>query len=138
MAFWIILGFIFIVFELGHPGAFLFLSFSIGSFLAYLVGFFHSSILLQSTVFLVGSLIGLKYLKYKYKDILKDKNFKTNSEALIGKPAIILKNESNKFIGVKVAGQRWSAKFDKELDLENDEIVVKEVKGSHLILGRKE
>lgn len=136
---WILGVLLFALLEIGHPGLFLFLSFSFGSLFALTTDLFGFSFPIQIIVFFASSLIGFLLLKYNMYLILP-KELKTNSSALVGKSVLFLKDLGNGVFEVKVEGQIWSAKFEKNnlnlSDLAVGICVVKDVKGCHLIIGR--
>jgi len=134
---WIILGLFFLIAELGHPGAFLFLSFSIGAFIAFLGSIFTQNLLLQIFSFFLGSILGFMLLKSRS---LKwaPKETKTNVEALIGKKPQSIKFLEKDIFEVKIEGQIWTARFENNYQIPLEEIIIKRIKGCHLIIGKRD
>lgn len=123
--FWIIFSLFFLLFELGAPGLFYSLAFSLGSLLAAVVCFFEFSLSLQLTVFLSGSVAALFFLKKIVTDLTSTKpELQTNVAALIGKEAIVIKHQTAAHPAqVKVAGQIWTAQSINQEPLINHQLV---------------
>jgi membrane protein implicated in regulation of membrane protease activity len=133
MYWWLVLTFIFLVGELGHPGLFFFLSCGIGSLGAAFIAT-HYSLILQCSVFLFTTLIILFVLKRWIKK--NNHVIATNVHALIGKQAIVLVSLNAFKPGlVKIQGEQWSARSLNETEIEIGQMVeVIAVKGSHVIV----
>lgn len=129
--FWLVACLFFFVAEMGHPGLFYFLSFSIGSAVAAISTFWLDGFITHFFIFLLGSCIGLAVLKCWVKK-QKSVSTKTNAEALIGKVGTVISVDN---LQVKVAGEVWSADSASKLE-KGDKIVVVEVKGCKLIIKK--
>lgn len=110
--FWLVVAILFLILEIGSPGLFYFLSFCLGAVLSAIVSLYYDSSMLQSIVFLAGTIIALVILKYGIRSWKHaNKLHPTNIYALQGKHGIVLQEITAKNPGlVKVEGQEWSAK----------------------------
>lgn len=134
---WLIAAGIFLIVEIMTTG-FLIFWLAIGALLAMIVSFITESILIQTIVFVITSVILIfltKPLINKY--ISTSDTPSTNSYSLIGKHGIvIIPIEPLKSVGqVKVNGEIWSAKSDNnEIISQNSEIEVLKIDGVKLIV----
>lgn len=111
---WLIIGLLFLFFELFTPGLFFFLSFFLGSLGAALLSYYEFSLLMQIISFFAGSFASLILLFI----ILKRSNYlgprrgqSTNFFALQGKHAEVIKEIKPMQVGlIKIGGEIWSAK----------------------------
>jgi len=132
---WIFISLAFLIAELGHPGAYFFLSFSIGSFVSFLYSIWCVDTIEQIILFFVSSMLGFILLQTFVK-IAQPKETKTGVDALIGKKIDSIQKIHGSLFEVKISGQLWNAKFEHDQVLDISEIIVKQVKGTHLILGK--
>lgn len=111
---WLFLTVIFLLLELGHPGLFFFLSFSIGSFLALLATLLEVSFFYQLLTMLGGTLFAVGVLHYflrKTKQLNRAHEPKTNMFALQGKTGVALTDITEHSLGrIKVGSEEWSAR----------------------------
>jgi membrane protein implicated in regulation of membrane protease activity len=111
---WLLSAFIFLIFELGHPSLFLYLSFFCGSLLAFCASFLSYSLLHQLMFMVVGtavSLIILGCFLRRTKQLNLNNEPKTNMYALQGKRGYVLKEITSISMGeVKIGAERWSAR----------------------------
>jgi membrane protein implicated in regulation of membrane protease activity len=109
--FWIIVAGFFFIAEIATVGFLLFWV-GVGALLALIVTLFTGNILIQTTVFVISSIVlilATKPLVNKFTK--KDKFIPTNIYSIIGKKGIVLE-EINPVLEtgtVKVAGEVWSA-----------------------------
>jgi len=136
--FWLIAALLFLLFEVGSPGLFLFLSFSFGSLAGAIANYYGFSIVPQSLAFLAGTLMSLFVLRYWLLAKLNEgkPHIRTNVHALHGKQGVILKAIEPSGVGqVKVRGEIWSARSAHNIViLKGAKIVVIRVSGSHVIV----
>lgn len=139
--FWLVLLVILIIIEL-MTMALTTVWFAGGALVAAIVAGLNGPLWLQLVVFVVVSLVLLFFtrpiaVKYFNKDRVK-----TNSEALIGKQAIVISEIDNiEGIGqVTVGGQEWSARsVDDEAKLPVGAVVyIRDISGVKLIVEEKE
>ena len=136
---WLLLTVIFLLLELGHPGLFFFLSFSIGSFLALLatlleVSFFYQLLsMLGGTFFAVGV---LHYFLKKTKQLNNAHEPKTNMFALQGKTGVALTDITEHSLGrIRVGSEEWSARTQATYLIHaGSYIEVVAVRGCHCIV----
>ena len=133
---WIFISLAFLIAELGHPGAYFFLSFSIGSFVSFLYSIWCVDTIIQQIIlFFVSSVLGF-ILLHTFVKIAQPKETKTGVDALIGRKIDSIKQIQDNLFEVKISGQIWNAKFEHNQVVDISEIIVKQVKGTHLILGK--
>lgn len=107
--FWTVLGLFLLMFELGHPGLFLFVSFFLGALSAAGVGLYGLSFLMQCVFFLLGSLVAFLFLR-RWLVHEQKHGHRSNVYALQGKEAVIVTAiAQNDFGHVKVNGELWRA-----------------------------
>lgn len=140
--FWLVIAIFFLLLEMGSPGLFFFLSFFFGAIFAAGSTMLTDSQVLQSLVFLLGSIFSFLVLHFWVKRrFLKSKNIEnTNFYALIGKQAKVIKTILPLEVGaVKVSGEIWSAKsLDGSVVLQGSNVEIIEIKGVTLIVKQVE
>lgn len=135
---WLIAAGIFFIAEIATTG-FLIFWLGLGSLLAMIISFFTDSILIQTTIFVISSVILILLTKpiiNKYVD--KGESFVTNAYSLIGKIGIVTTpiNAVEATGQVKVNGEIWSAKADTDI-IEGTEVEVLKIDGVKLIVTPK-
>lgn len=112
--------------------------FAFGSFVAYILSFFVSDILVQTIIFLVSSIVLLMFTRPIVKKFLVNEEVKTNADMLIGKRCIVTKEITRNETGeVKVNGQYWTAKANKKIKAGSEAIILS-IEGVKLIVKEKE
>ncbi len=112
--------------------------FAFGSFVAYILSFFVSDILVQTIIFLVSSIVLLIFTRPIVKKFLVNEEVKTNADMLIGKRCIVTKEITRNETGeVKVNGQYWTAKANKKIKAGSEAIILS-IEGVKLIVKEKE
>lgn len=135
---WLIAAGIFFIAEIATTG-FLIFWLGLGSLIAMIISFFTDSILIQTTIFVISSVILILLTKpiiNKYVD--KGESFVTNAYSLIGKIGIVTTpiNAVEATGQVKVNGEIWSAKADIDI-IEGTEVEVLKIDGVKLIVTPK-
>lgn len=135
---WLIAAGVFFIAEIATTG-FLIFWLGIGSLIAMITSFFTDSILIQTTIFVISSVILILLTKpiiNKYVD--KGESFATNAYSLIGKTGIVITsiNTVEATGQVKVNGEIWSAKADTDI-MQGTEIEVLKIDGVKLIVTPK-
>jgi len=133
--FWLILALIFLFAEVGTPGLFFFVAFSIGFFITALLAFLGFSFVIQCWSAIICSLLAFWILRY-YFSVKGGRRVGTNVEALIGKRGVVLKTiEPNKIGKVKIGGEVWSAVSKDTTVLQPQAVVeVVDVEGNKLVV----
>ena len=137
--FWLLVAMLFLFLEMGSPGLFFFVSFFFGALICAGSTFITSSLIAQSIIFLLGSIVSFLILHFWVRRKLKSKESeRTNIYALTGKQAKVLKKISPPDSGkVKVYGEIWSARSLSDEVIEQDEYVeIVDVRGSHLYVKK--
>ena len=112
--------------------------FAFGALVALISTFFVNSLLVQTTLFLLTSVILLYFTKPIAKKYLKSGNEKTNVDSLIGLRGIVVDEISKHSDGqVKVKGQIWTAFSDEDINLDED-VIVEEVRGVKMKVKKEE
>ena len=110
--FWLIAAGIFFVFEMITVG-FLVFWLGIAALITMVVSFFTDSIVIQTAVFVISSILLIFLTKPFVKKFMNSKdNLATNAYSIIGKNGIVTK-DINSTLGtgqVKIDGETWSAK----------------------------
>jgi membrane protein implicated in regulation of membrane protease activity len=133
---WLIVALIFILLEIGHPGLFLFLSFSAGALVSAGISALGSDLMPQIIGFFVSTVAAFFILTTWVKKT-SPHTPKTNVYALQGKKGIVIAEINPTAPGsVKVAGEIWSARAAQEdATISVDTIVeIITVRGVHLIV----
>ena len=133
---WLILSVLGFIFEMGHPGLFFFLSFSIGALLAAISTSCISSIATQVVILFIGTLLGFFMLKSwlkNHRDFVQDAQ-NTNVYALAKKCGSITFADGD-IVQAKVDGQIWTVRSDDRFKV-GDNVQVLDVKGCKLIVKR--
>lgn len=133
---WLILAGVFLIGEVMTAG-FLIFWLSVGSLIAMIVSFFTDSIIIQTSIFVISSVILIFATKPLVKKFAKVETVLTNAKSLIGKKGIVTVDiDSIKSTGqVKIDGEIWSAIGENETDIpKGTEIEVLEIKGVKVIV----
>ena len=133
---WLILAGIFVIGEVITSG-FLIFWFSLGSLIAMIVSFFIPDVIVQTTVFLISSVILILATKPLVKKFANIDTIKTNAQSIIGKKGLVTKDiNSIKATGqVKIEGELWSAIGKDDMDIpKGTEVEVSEIKGVKVIV----
>lgn len=133
---WLILAGVFLIGEVMTAG-FLIFWLSIGSLIAMIVSFFTDSIIIQTSIFVISSVILIFATKPFVKKFAKVETVLTNAKSIIGKKGIVTVDiNSIKSTGqVKIDGEIWSAIGEDETDIpKGAEIEVLEIKGVKVIV----
>ena len=133
---WLILAGIFVIGEVITSG-FLIFWFSLGSLIAMIVSFFIPDVIVQTTVFLISSVILILATKPLVKKFANIDTIKTNAQSIIGKKGLVTKDiNSIKATGqVKIEGELWSAIGKDDMDIpKGTEVEVVEIKGVKVIV----
>ena len=133
--FWLIAAGIFFIGEMVTVG-FLVFWLGVGALLAMLVSFITDSIVIQTVVFAISS-IALIFLtkplisKYISKEIVP-----TNTDSLIGKKGIIIKEIGTNVGQVKVSGEVWTAISDNDIAIDKGtEVEILRIDGVKLVVS---
>lgn len=135
---WLIASGIFFLIEIATVG-FLIFWLGIGAMIAMIASFFTDSLLIQTAIFVISSILLIPLTKpiiNKYFD--DEKSISTNVYSLIGQTGIVI-NSINSFdtIGqVKVNGEIWSAKANENIK-QGTEVEVLKIDGVKLIVKTK-
>ena len=111
--------------------------FAFGSLITVFVSLYFDSIIIQTVVFILASLLGLVLTK-PITSKLKAKKFEpTNLDRFIGKSGVVIKKISYNQKGeVKVLDTIWSAISDDELEV-GDKVIVEKIEGVKLIVKKE-
>lgn len=133
---WLILAGIFAIGEVITTG-FLIFWLSLGSLIAMVVSFFIPDIIVQTTIFLISSVILILATKPLVKKFANIETVKTNAYSIIGKKGIVTNdiNSINSTGQVKIEGELWSAIGKDDMDIpKGTEVKVNEIKGVKVIV----
>ncbi len=133
---WLILAGVFVIGEVLTSG-FLIFWFGLAALIAMAVSFITDNIIIQTTVFLISSVILILATKPLVKKFAKVETTKTNAFSLIDKKGIVTKDISsiNSTGQVKVEGELWSATGENDMEIsKGTEVKIKEITGVKLIV----
>ncbi len=133
-AIWIVLCGIFLIGEIFTVSFLLFWP-GIGAFLAFITYLLGFSLKVQIAVFVISTALMLIFMKPLVKKLFKTHDTPMNSDAIIGKHAIVIKKIDNlESTGqVKVNGELWSAlSDDDEIIDENSAVEIVGLEGVKL------
>lgn len=133
---WLILAGVFLICEVLTTG-FLIFWLALGSLIAMIVSLFTDNIIIQTTVFLISSVILILATKPLIKKFANIETVKTNAQAIIGKKGLVTKDISsiNASGQVKVNGEIWSATGINDMDIpKNTKVEIVEIKGVKVIV----
>jgi membrane protein implicated in regulation of membrane protease activity len=112
--YWIVIAFVLLLFEVGHPGLFFFSAFSAGALITAFASLWLHSWIAQCSVFLVATLSSLFILRYFVAPYIHkgQEHYHSNVYALIGKRGMVLEAITSDTPGkVKVDGEVWVARL---------------------------
>jgi len=137
--FWSIVIIVFVVIEL-LTTQLVTLWFAFGAFASLILETFGMSFNMQIAAFLIVSIISLMITYPLLKKFKKKETLSLNADMLIGECGVVIseKIDERTFGQVKVKTQIWSALTDDGVILHNEEIIVKNIEGAHLVVSRKE
>ena len=136
---WLVAALLFLIFEMGHPGLFFWLSFSLGSFVAAFLTWYDYSWSIVGIGFLLSSLVAIALLKRFVGSLVHHgAHTLTNTDALIGKIGIVVTPIMTDKPGrVKIGGEEWLARASHEEHLEEGvRVSVVAVRGSHVVVKK--
>jgi membrane protein implicated in regulation of membrane protease activity len=111
--------------------------FAIGAVAAIITTVFTDSILIQSIVFVVVSVIALLITKPLIKKFKKFEVEPTNSDRVIGKVGDVVKKiEKNKYGEVKVYGNTWTASSKDVIEV-GERVKVLSIDGVKLVVEKE-
>ena len=111
--------------------------FAIGAVAAIITTIFTDSVLIQSIVFVVVSVIALLITKPLIKKFKKFEIEPTNSDRVIGKVGDVTKKiEKNKYGEVKVYGNTWTASSKEVIEV-GERVKVLSIDGVKLIVEKE-
>ena len=142
--FWTLFALVLALFELGVPGLFVCLAFSVSSALIALLSLFFSDFMGQAIAFLVLGvgiflLLKNKLLDWKYTHQTTP-HVTSNAKSLIGKYVHLEQPLNPGECGyARVEKELWSCKNNSQITLTNDiGVIVTNIQGNTLILKSKE
>ena len=123
-AIWLILCGVFLLIEI-FTVSFLMFWPGIGAFLAFIANILGFSFGVQIGVFAISTALMLIFMKPLVSKLFKTKDVPMNSNAMIGKQAIVIKeiDNLNSKVQVKVNGELWSALSVDNLKIEENSTV---------------
>ena len=137
MVFWWFIAFLVFVFIELITVTLVTIWFAIGAIAAVITTFFTDSIVIQSIVFVVVSVLSLIITKPLVKKFKKFEITPTNSDRVIGKIGEVTKKISpNKYGEVKVFDSVWTAKSEDSIE-EGEKVKVLSIEGVKLIVMKE-
>ena len=134
---WLIVAGVFFIAEIFTTG-FLVFWFGLGSIFAMITSFFTGDLIIQTSVFLITSVIFIFATRPLVNKFLKTKTVSTNVFSIVGKHGIVIQ-ELNSIEGngqVKINGEIWSAEEINGNTVPKDaEVVVVKISGVKAIVS---
>ena len=109
----------------------------VGAFFAFLAALLGATVPVQSIIFVASSALMIIFIRPLVTKLFKTRDTAMNSNALIGKKGIVLKDikGDDKIGQVKVAGEVWSAICEEGVLIEKDsKIIVLAISGVKLVV----
>ncbi len=134
---WLMLAFLFLIIEIGHPGLFYFLSFSFGGLAAAAATCITESTIIQILVFFGTTIVSL-YVLRRWAGKNRPAQH-TNFYVLRGKRGVVKQDITSEKPGlVTIGGQVWAARIIHHDDkaLIGDIIEVVDVRGAHVVVKK--
>ena len=129
---WLIAAGVFFIAEMITVG-FLIFWLGIGALLAMIISFFTSNVIIQTTTFVISSIILILLTKPLVNKFLGNKpDIPTNVYSIIGKKGIVIEdiNVTSGTGQVKIKGEVWSALCDENITIpKGTEVNVLEIQG---------
>lgn len=135
---WLVASAVMFILEIFTIGFLLFFP-AIGAFLAFLCAIFGASLQVQVVIFILTSVLLIVFIRPIATKFFKTKDVAMNSETVIGKNAVVIKEIDNLHGKgqVKVAGEIWSAvSSENEKIEEGAAVIVLKIEGVKLIVKR--
>ena len=133
---WLILAGVFVIGEVLTSG-FLIFWLSLGSLIAMVISFVTDNIIIQTTTFLISSVILILATKPLVKKFATTDTVKTNAYSIIGKKGLVTKDidSINSTGQVKIDGELWSAVGVDDINIKKGtEIKILEIKGVKVVV----
>lgn len=136
--FWLITAGVFLIAEVITVG-FLVFWLAIGALFAMIVSLFTDSLLIQTAVFVISSIILIFATKPFIKKFAKnDKAIKTNVYSVVGKVGIVTKDIDSINVNgqIKVEGEIWSAIGQNDINIEKGtQVQILEIDGVRAVVA---
>lgn len=133
---WLILAGVFVIGEVLTSG-FLIFWLSLGSLIAMVISFVTDNIIIQTTTFLISSVILILATKPLVKKFATTDTVKTNAYSIIGKKGLVTKDidSINSTGQVKIDGELWSAVGVDDINIKKGtEVKILEIKGVKVVV----
>ena len=112
---------------------------ALGAFLAFLCAIFGASIQVQIITFVISSILLIAFIRPIVTKFFKAKDVAMNSESVIGKNSVVIKEIDNLHGKgqVKVAGEIWSAVSSTDENIEEGStVIILKIEGVKLIVKK--
>jgi len=134
---WMIIALVCMMFEMGAPGLFFFLSFACAALITACMSVLYVEPVVQGIAFIISTVLSFAVLHYSVKKG-EHKKVQTNVYALQGKQARVISAVRCELPGqVNIAGEVWSARSAHGQDIEVGQVVrILYVRGAHVIVEK--
>ena len=134
---WLVLTLVFIVIE-GSSFNLITIWFALGSLVAFISSYFIDNVWIQTTIFLVVTIVSLLVTKPIIKKYFLNHEEKTNFDRIIGMTGVVTKAiEKHESGRVKVDGKDWMAVSNKAIE-KGKEVEILKIDGVKIIVKEKE
>lgn len=111
---------------------------ALGALVALISSIFVSSVMIQTVIFIITTLLTLIFTRSFIKDILKVKSVKTNLDSVVGQIGIVTSDISEDKRGkVKIAGKIWTAISDSPISV-GERVEILAIEGVKLVVKRRD
>lgn len=111
---------------------------ALGALVALISSIFVSSVMIQTVIFIITTLLTLIFTRSFIKDILKVKSVKTNLDSVVGQIGIVTSDISEDKRGkVKIAGKIWTAISDSPISV-GEKVEILAIEGVKLVVKRRD
>ncbi len=111
---------------------------ALGALVALVSSIFVSSVMIQTVIFIITTLLTLIFTRSFIKDILKVKSVKTNLDSVVGQIGIVTSDISEDKRGkVKIAGKIWTAISDSPISV-GEKVEILAIEGVKLVVKRRD
>lgn len=111
---------------------------ALGALVALVSSIFVSSVMIQTVIFIITTLLTLIFTRSFIKDILKVKSVKTNLDSVVGQIGIVTSDILEYKRGkVKIAGKIWTAISDSSISV-GERVEILAIEGVKLVVKRRD
>lgn len=132
---WFLAALGFLILEMGHPGLFFFLSFSLAAVATVVLTFFLIDSYEYQAIFFLVSSAAAWYVLYRFVGMVRVNQEKSNVAALVGRKVLVVQDiYPNRPGAVKFDGSIWTAHVHNEVCIKGTIVIIQVVRGAHVVV----